>query len=61
MNDSNHYTIIQSLRFIGGMILDWDCLQEEILFAIRPEMIVTLLFTERLENNEALLITGEYF
>ena len=43
------------------MILDWDCLQEEILFAIRPEMIVALLFTERLENNEALLITGEYF
>ena len=45
-------------RFIGGKVLQWGCVQEEILFVIRPELIVACLFTERIEDNEALLITG---
>jgi len=32
--------------------------QEEIRFIICPELIVSRLFTEELENNEALIITG---
>jgi len=63
--DCNHHTNLHDLnlhddRSIGGIVLDWDCLQEEILFVIRPEMIVACLFTEIMEANEALLITGKY-
>jgi len=31
---------------------------EEILFATRPELIVSRLFTEPLEDDEVLIITG---
>ena len=35
------------------------CVQEEIRFAICPELILSRLFTERLEENECLLINGK--
>lgn len=44
--------------FIGGLILDWDCIQEEVLFAVFAELIVACLFTERIEDNEAVIVTG---
>ena len=45
-------------RFIGGGVLGWGCVQEEIRFIICPELIVACLFTEVMEKNEALSITG---
>ena len=33
-------------------------MQEEIRFVICPELIVARLFTERLEDNECLIVTG---
>lgn len=36
----------------------YGCVQEEIRFVICPELIISRLFTEALEDNEALSITG---
>ena len=46
-------------RFIGGGVLNWGCVQEEIRFVICQELIVACLFTEVMESNEALIITGD--
>jgi hypothetical protein len=44
--------------FIGGGVLGHGCVQEEIRFLISPELIVSRLFTERLSDNECLIMTG---
>uniref|UniRef100_A0A3Q0S3X3 poly(ADP-ribose) glycohydrolase n=1 Tax=Amphilophus citrinellus TaxID=61819 RepID=A0A3Q0S3X3_AMPCI len=44
--------------WIGGGVLGSGLLQEEILFLMNPELIVARLFTEKLEDNECLIITG---
>lgn len=44
--------------WIGGGVLGSGLVQEEILFLINPELIVSRLFTEKLANNECLVITG---
>ncbi|XP_026210030.1 poly(ADP-ribose) glycohydrolase [Anabas testudineus] len=43
---------------IGGGVLGTGLVQEEILFLINPELIVSRLFTQKLEDNECLIITG---
>ncbi|KAK2178363.1 hypothetical protein NP493_546g02053 [Ridgeia piscesae] len=45
-------------KYIGGGVLGEGCVQEEIRFVICPELLVSLLFTEVLEKNEAVIITG---
>lgn len=45
-------------RYIGGGVLGWGCVQEEIRFVICPELIVSRLFTECLDSTEALIIVG---
>ncbi|KAM8744088.1 poly(ADP-ribose) glycohydrolase [Acanthopagrus schlegelii] len=45
-------------NMIGGGVLGAGLVQEEILFLINPELIVSRLFTEKLEDNECLIITG---
>ncbi|CAG9326326.1 unnamed protein product [Blepharisma stoltei] len=44
--------------YIGGGILSTGCVQEEIMFAKHIEPIVAMLFTEKLEDKEALIIVG---
>lgn len=44
--------------WIGGGVLSSGLVQEEILFLMSPELIVSRLFTERLADNECLIITG---
>ncbi|XP_044030996.1 poly(ADP-ribose) glycohydrolase isoform X2 [Siniperca chuatsi] len=44
--------------WIGGGVLGSGLVQEEILFLINPELIVARLFTEKLNDNECLIITG---
>lgn len=46
-------------NWIGGGVLGSGLVQEEILFLINPELIVSRLFTEKLEDNECLIITGD--
>ncbi|KAM6916376.1 poly(ADP-ribose) glycohydrolase [Xenentodon cancila] len=45
-------------RFVGGGVTGQGLVQEEIRFLINPELIVSRLFTEALEHNECLIITG---
>ncbi|KAK7871165.1 hypothetical protein R5R35_002408 [Gryllus longicercus] len=45
-------------KMVGGGVLGWGCVQEEIRFVICPELIIARLFTECLDATEALLITG---
>lgn len=45
-------------KYIGGGVLSHGCVQEEILFTICPECLCSLLFTEVMADNEALIIVG---
>ncbi|XP_015254109.1 PREDICTED: poly(ADP-ribose) glycohydrolase-like [Cyprinodon variegatus] len=59
--EENGYGMLQvdfANRFVGGGVTGHGLVQEEIRFLINPELIVSRLFTEALENNECLIITG---
>ena len=43
---------------VGGGVLGNGCVQEEILFLIYPELLVSRLFTSPLRSNECLIIKG---
>lgn len=45
-------------RYLGGGVLGWGCVQEEIRFVINPELIVGLLFCESMRADEAIVMTG---
>lgn len=45
-------------KFLGGGVLGHGCVQEEIRFVICPELMLSMLFTEELGPNEALMIIG---
>ncbi|KAG9063801.1 hypothetical protein KI688_003913 [Linnemannia hyalina] len=45
-------------KVIGGGVLSRGAVQEEIRFVICPELIISRLFTQTLQNNEALLMKG---
>lgn len=45
-------------KYLGGGVLGYGCVQEEIRFVICPELLVSMLFTEVLRPNEALMIIG---
>ncbi|KAK7918589.1 hypothetical protein WMY93_009873 [Mugilogobius chulae] len=45
-------------QFVGGGVTSLGLVQEEIRFLINPELIVSRLFTEALDHNECLVITG---
>ncbi len=45
-------------KFVGGQVLNYGSLQEEIRFVINPELITSLLFTQVLLDEEVLIITG---
>lgn len=47
-------------RFVGGGVTGHGLVQEEIRFVINPELIVSRLFTEALEHDECLIITGTH-
>ena len=45
-------------RYLGGGVLGEGCVQEEIRFLVCPELILSRLFTEELDDNECLIMTG---
>eukprot|EP00118_Oscarella_pearsei_P008777 m.46863 g.46863 ORF g.46863 m.46863 type:complete len:618 (+) comp33742_c0_seq2:56-1909(+) len=45
-------------KFVGGGVLSGGCVQEEIRFLVCPELIISRLFTEKLADNECLIVTG---
>ena len=50
------YCVDFANRYIGGGVLTGGCVQEEILFATQPEAIASLLFMEKMGNNDAIRI-----
>lgn len=50
--------IILVSRFIGGGVLGHGSVQEEIRFLICPELLVSMLFSEKMLHTEAIIITG---
>lgn len=57
-NDKGLLQVDFANKFLGGGVLNNGCLQQEILFVICPELLVSRLFTDCLEPNECLIITG---
>ncbi|ESN94950.1 hypothetical protein HELRODRAFT_184479, partial [Helobdella robusta] len=47
-----------AIKLVGGGVLGRGCVQEEMRFLICPDLIVARLFTEELDDNECLLVTG---
>eukprot|EP00005_Dracoamoeba_jomungandri_P004842 CAMPEP_0174251320 /NCGR_PEP_ID=MMETSP0439-20130205/1176_1 /TAXON_ID=0 /ORGANISM="Stereomyxa ramosa, Strain Chinc5" /LENGTH=271 /DNA_ID=CAMNT_0015331599 /DNA_START=683 /DNA_END=1498 /DNA_ORIENTATION=- len=45
-------------KYLGGGVLYGGCVQEEILFSLKPECMVGMLFCAVMEDNEAIFITG---
>uniref|UniRef100_A0A914LEV2 poly(ADP-ribose) glycohydrolase n=1 Tax=Meloidogyne incognita TaxID=6306 RepID=A0A914LEV2_MELIC len=45
-------------EFIGGGVLGYGLVQEEIRFLICPELIISCFVCEKMEKNEAILIIG---
>ncbi|KAM3592724.1 uncharacterized protein V6R79_024003 [Siganus canaliculatus] len=45
-------------QFVGGGVIGSGLVQEEIRFLINPELIVSRLFTEALDDYDCLIITG---
>nr|XP_057917014.1 poly(ADP-ribose) glycohydrolase-like isoform X3 [Doryrhamphus excisus] len=45
-------------KYVGGGVTSSGLVQEEIRFLINPELIVSRLFTEALDHDECLIITG---
>jgi hypothetical protein len=45
-------------QFIGGGVLNFGCVQEEILFSIYPELLVSIFFCRPMAQNEAIAIRG---
>lgn len=50
-------------KHIGGGSLGAGCVQEEIMFANRPELYTTMLLCEVMKENEAIVLSGfkKYF
>lgn len=46
---------------VGGGVLGYGCVQEEIRFVICPELLVSRLFIERLGDQEAVIVTGNRY
>lgn len=45
-------------KYLGGGVLRTGCVQEEIMFLIKPELFVTCLVVECLNANEAIIVEG---
>lgn len=45
-------------KYLGGGVLGHGCVQEEIRFVICPELLCSMLFSERMDANEAFFIMG---
>lgn len=45
-------------KYLGGGVLNYGCVQEEIRFVICPELLISRLFTEALTSNECMIIMG---
>ena len=54
----NGFVVTMLLSRQGGGVLSSGCVQEEIRFAICPEMLVSLLLCEAMEPDECIYLIG---
>ncbi|KAL9642061.1 hypothetical protein ABK040_004110 [Willaertia magna] len=54
----NHLFVDFANRKVGGHVLEGAVAQEEIMFAEMPELFISILICEHLNDNETLLIKG---
>ncbi|KAA6391698.1 MAG: putative poly glycohydrolase family protein [Streblomastix strix] len=52
------YKVDFANRVPGGGVLNHGCVQEEILFVIYPELLISRLCCESMNHNEAILVEG---
>lgn len=45
-------------EFIGGGTLSYGNVQEELMFSVHPELIASMVFTQKMEDNEGVVIIG---
>ena len=55
-NGKSSYFTDFANRYIGGGVLVGGCVQEEILFAVSPEAIISMFFMEVMSDNDAIRI-----
>ena len=53
-NGTASYCVDFANKYIGGGVLTGGCVQEEILFCVEPEAIVSLYFMEVMDDNDAI-------
>ncbi|CAD5121955.1 unnamed protein product [Dimorphilus gyrociliatus] len=58
IHQSDYAVVDFANKYIGGGVLGRGLVQEEIMFLQNPELIVSRLFTQRLESTDCLVITG---
>ncbi|OMJ80724.1 hypothetical protein SteCoe_18976 [Stentor coeruleus] len=45
-------------QYIGGGVLSFGCVQEEILFSIYPELLISMVFCKPMKPHEAIVLKG---
>lgn len=45
-------------QYIGGGVLSFGCVQEEILFSIYPELLISMVFCKVMKPHEAIVLKG---
>merc|ERR550534_511506 len=45
-------------KYIGGGVMHQGCVQEEIMFLVQPECLVSLMLFAVMRPNEAIVISG---
>jgi poly(ADP-ribose) glycohydrolase len=55
---AGHLQVDFANRFLGGGVLSGGCVQEEIRFAVSPELLVGLLVSPRMLDGEAVVLHG---
>lgn len=56
--DDHYLKVDFANQYIGGGVLTFGCVQEEILFVIYPELLISMIFCEVMKDNEAIVING---
>ena len=53
-NSDSNYFVDFSNKYIGGGSLNGGCVQEEILFATQPELLIAMVFMEVMDENDGI-------
>jgi poly(ADP-ribose) glycohydrolase len=57
-DDAGHRQVDFANMYLGGGVLSGGCVQEEIRFAVAPELLVGMVVSPRMGKGEAILLRG---